>query len=158
MILLTVGTQLPFDRLVRAVDRIAGELDEEIFGQIGEGIYLPVNFTWRRVVTPAEFDQKFREARVIISHAGIGSLLTARKHAKPIVFFPRRATLGEHRNDHQLETCSQFQKHPGVYVAYEEDDLQNYLSSKYLSPPRDLTNDRSRSALIDNIRSFIDSL
>ncbi|WP_174513214.1 glycosyltransferase [Methylocella tundrae] len=158
MILLTVGMQLPFDRLVGAVDRIAVELDEEIFGQIGDGSYVPVNFAFRRAVAPAEFEQKVRESRVIISHAGIGSLIVAKKYAKPIVFFPRRAALGEHRNDHQLATCSQFEDRIGVYVAYGESELREHLKAKNLSSPRDEVSEQSRFELIENIKSFIGSL
>jgi UDP-N-acetylglucosamine transferase subunit ALG13 len=46
MIFLTVGTQFPFDRLVRAVDEAFdnGAIDEEVFAQIGETSYRPRNF------------------------------------------------------------------------------------------------------------------
>jgi len=46
MIFLTVGTQFPFDRLVRAVDSIIdkGLISETLFAQIGESSYKPRNF------------------------------------------------------------------------------------------------------------------
>ena len=46
MIFLAVGTQFPFDRLVKALDDCldTGIIDEEIFGQIGETSYKPRNF------------------------------------------------------------------------------------------------------------------
>ncbi len=158
MILLTVGMQLPFDRLVSAVDRIALELDEEVFGQIGNGSYVPVNFAYLRAVAPAEFEQKVRDARVMVSHAGIGSLIVAKKYAKPIVFFPRRAALGEHRNNHQLATCSQLEDRVGVYIAYDESELREHLTAKDLLSPRDDMSDQSRFVLIENIKNFISSL
>jgi len=46
MIFLTVGTQFPFDRLVKAVDDLLdGDLvNEKIFAQIGDSSYRPRNF------------------------------------------------------------------------------------------------------------------
>lgn len=41
MIFVTVGTQLPFDRLIEMVDEAAPELDQEIFAQTGSGKYIP---------------------------------------------------------------------------------------------------------------------
>jgi UDP-N-acetylglucosamine transferase subunit ALG13 len=158
MILLTVGTQLPFDRLVRLVDQIAPQLDEEIFGQIGNGYYIPRNFTFHRTLGPVDFEQKVTASRVIVSHAGIGSLLVAKKCVKPIIFFPRRSALGEHRNDHQLATCSQVQQRVGVYVAYDEDELRTCLRDDNLFPMDDDGHDRSLLALTERIRHFIRSV
>ena len=123
MILLTVGTQLPFDRLVKSMDLIAPELGEEVFAQIGVGEYLPKHFDYCRLVTPRELSEKFEAADRIVSHAGTGSLLTARRYNKPIILFPRRASLGEHRNEHQLATCKQLELVEGVSVAYTEEEL-----------------------------------
>jgi UDP-N-acetylglucosamine transferase subunit ALG13 len=129
MILLTIGTQLPFDRLVQTIDEIALELKEDVFGQVGNGRYEPRNFSFCRHMEPSEFEAKFLSARVIVSHAGIGSILTARKHKKPIVLFPRRTAFGEHRNDHQLATCAQLRDVDGVYVAEDAQELTSILSN-----------------------------
>ncbi|WP_296708800.1 glycosyltransferase [Rhodoblastus sp.] len=117
MIFLTVGTQLPFDRLIKLVDDLVPELDEEVVGQIGFGKYQPKNMHWTSSLTAVEFDKRAAEASVIVSHAGIGSVLTAKRFRKPIVVFPRAATLGEHRNDHQLATASLLFGRPGIYIA-----------------------------------------
>lgn len=158
MILLTVGMQLPFDRLVKAVDRIAVSLDEEIFGQIGNGSHLPVNFPYRTTIAPTEFDRKVEASRVIVSHAGIGSFLLAKKYSKPIILFPRRADLGEHRNNHQISTSLQLEEHTGVYVANDADELHQHLMTNNLAPVCAQMSDQSRFGLIRNIRDFINSL
>lgn len=128
MILLTVGTQLPFDRLVRIMDTIAPDLPDEIFAQIGQGEYVPRNFEYCRMAPPEELADKFGRASRIVSHAGTGSVLTARRYGKPIILFPRRASLGEHRNEHQLATCQQLNGAPGLSVAYDEAELRTLLS------------------------------
>ncbi|NBB63335.1 glucuronosyltransferase [Pseudomonas sp. ODNR1LW] len=158
MIFLTVGTQLPFPRLIHAVDTLAPTLDEEIFGQIGHGCPSPKNFASSATLPPIEFEKKFSAARLIISHAGIGTVLAARKHGKPIIIFPRRSGLGEHRNDHQLATCAQLQGRSGIYVANDDAELGALLQTPNLSAasmtPADI---ERRHKLTGAIMSFIDS-
>ncbi|WP_427966447.1 glycosyltransferase [Altererythrobacter sp.] len=123
MILLTVGMQLGFDRLIRAMDRLAPELGERIVAQVGPGSYRPQHMEAHERLDPQEFERLAREARLIVSHAGIGTLLTARRLNKPIVLFPREASLSEHRNDHQLATARQLADRPAISVAYDESEL-----------------------------------
>lgn len=134
MILLTIGTQLPFDRLVRAMDDIASSLPQPIFGQIGKSAYRPKNFEWSETLAPADFDQKFSKAHIVVSHAGIGTVLTAQRHRKPIILFPRLASHGEHRNDHQLATCAQLKGRDGILIAVSGEELLSILTSELPIP------------------------
>lgn len=133
MIFLTVGTQLPFDRLVRAVDawaRARGRTD--VFGQIadpGPNGFRPTAFPWTANVTPGEFQARCQEATLIVAHAGMGSLISAMTHARPILIMPRQAGLGEHRNDHQLATADRLKDRPGVFVAADEATLAERLDA-----------------------------
>lgn len=154
MIFATIGTQLPFPRLIDALNSLAPDLSEPIIAQSG-----PVPGDWphldaRPHLAPAEFDALFREARLIIAHAGIGSILSAKRHGKPLVIVPRRHALDEHRNDHQLATARQVANLPGIHVAWETDDLAALLRAPDLAPA---TNQPSPSheALLDRLRGFI---
>jgi UDP-N-acetylglucosamine transferase subunit ALG13 len=89
VIVVTVGTQLPFDRFIRIVDRLAPSADEELFAQTGRGTYRPVNMRSQRVVPPIEFERLIAGCSRIVSHAGIGTIVMAQKHHKPLVLFPR---------------------------------------------------------------------
>lgn len=124
MILLTVGSQLPFCRLVRAVDAwCAAKGRSDVVGQIG-GIgpdsYRPKHFKWDQFISPAKFDELMTQADLIIAHAGMGSIISALRNAKPIVIMPRRASLGEHRNEHQQATAARFAGRQNIYVADDE--------------------------------------
>lgn len=128
MIFVTVGTQLPFDRLIRAVDKWCAQSDlgGESFAQIGRaeaGTYRPEHISWAETIRPAEFQERVQAARVIVSHAGMGSIITAMRFGKPIVIVPRRAALGEHRNDHQLATVKWLGNRPGIYPVLDEAEL-----------------------------------
>jgi UDP-N-acetylglucosamine transferase subunit ALG13 len=128
MIFVTVGSQLPFDRLIRAVDdwcaeNAARDVHEPVFGQIadpGPGGYYPRHFEWARFITPDAFQQYVAGATLIVAHAGMGSIIAALTMAKPIVILPRRGGLGETRNDHQFATAEQFSARAGIYVAVDE--------------------------------------
>ena len=128
MIFLTMGTQEPFDRLVRAVDVWYGRSDRShvLFGQIGEdrrSRYEPLNFEWVSRLSPVDYAARAQQTDLIVSHAGMGSILTALHHGKPIVIMPRLAQLREHRNDHQLATVKRLGNRPGIYVAEDETQL-----------------------------------
>jgi UDP-N-acetylglucosamine transferase subunit ALG13 len=110
VIFVTVGTQLAFDRLVGAVDSWAGSASSrpEIFAQIGPSDLQPRNIDYARFVSPDECLRHMRSADAIVAHAGIGTILTALEMGKPLLVMPRKASLGEHRNDHQMATVSRF--------------------------------------------------
>lgn len=129
MMFVTVGSQMPFDRLVKAVDRWAGETRrEDVFAQIGPTDFRPSRVQWTKFLDPTEFAYRLKSAKVVIAHAGTGSLIAALQAGKPIIVMPRRASLGETRNDHQVATAEQFRRFDSVRVALDEVELEARLS------------------------------
>lgn len=123
VIFVTVGEQLPFNRLVQTVDAWTANSGREVFAQIGETRFRPSRIQYQKFLPLAEFDRKFREAEVIIGHAGMGTIITALEMEKPILVMPRQAALGEHRNDHQFATAKRFLALNFVSVAFDENEL-----------------------------------
>jgi len=123
VIIVTVGMQLGFDRLIAAMDDLAPSLGMPVIAQTGKGTYAPRNMEARVKIAPAEFEALVGEARLIVAHAGIGTVLTAARCAKPILLMPRRADLQEHRNDHQMATVGKLAGRPGILVAKDESEL-----------------------------------
>ena len=126
MIFVTTGTQLPFPRLIDAMEAIAAKSDERILAQTGAETgaaarwpHLELHSTLR----PEAFEAAFREARLIVGHAGIGTVLSAQRFRKPLILLPRRTALGEHRNDHQMATARQLDGRQGLTIAWEADAL-----------------------------------
>ncbi len=155
MIFVTVGTQLPFDRLVRAVDSLAPGLGRRVFAQTSEGGFEPAHIEWRPFIRPMEVDAFFREADVVVAHAGIGTILTARKYGKPLIVMPRRAGLGEHRNDHQLATVKGLEGRRGIYVAQDETMLEDLLSRPLEGPEDPSTPNPARERLLRHVDGII---
>jgi UDP-N-acetylglucosamine transferase subunit ALG13 len=124
VIFVTVGAQMPFDRMVRAVDDWAGQRGRrDVFAQIGTTGFRPAHIGWAALLEPDQFRARVNEARVIVAHAGMGSILTALESGKPILVMPRRGDLMETRNDHQVATAEQFRKLGRVAVAMDEREL-----------------------------------
>lgn len=128
MIFVTVGTQLPFDRLVRVVDEWAGRAGRtDVVAQIGSSSLSPKFMRFHEHIPPAEFSRHVEEADLVISHAGMGTILNALCLGKPIIVMPRQARLGEHRNDHQLATARRFRELGRITVAMDDGELAQQL-------------------------------
>jgi UDP-N-acetylglucosamine transferase subunit ALG13 len=130
-IFVTVGSQMPFDRLVAAVDLWAENTQPaaDIFAQIGDSQYRPRALRYTKSLSPAEFSQTVAQADVIVAHAGMGSVLTGMELGKPLVLMPRRGDLQETRNDHQIATAHWLAQRPGIFVAEGEADLPAALAA-----------------------------
>ncbi|KLJ00752.1 glycosyltransferase [Luteimonas sp. FCS-9] len=123
MIFVTIGTQLPFDRLIEAVDQAIARTGISGFAQIGPGSYIPSNVRHERFVDADRFEELVSHASCIVSHAGMGSIISAMRYAKPAILMPRMAALGEHRNDHQLATARRFRDHALIRIANDADEI-----------------------------------
>jgi UDP-N-acetylglucosamine transferase subunit ALG13 len=156
LILVTVGGQVAFDRLIRVVDEWAGEAGRsDVFFQVLDGQYEPTNGEWARTLTRAEFDERFQTADVIVAHAGMGTIITALETAKPVLVMPRRAALGEQRHDHHLAPAERFRERGQVHVAMDEAELRDALARiDELTAAASIGN-RASDELIDAIREFV---
>jgi len=139
MIFLTVGTQFPFDRLVKAVDEAVGraKFEEEIFAQVGITSYHPRNFEAVPLLEKTLFDEHFREADSIISHAGMGTITMALENRKPLLVMPRLRKYGEVVNDHQFAVAGKFEQLGYLLVAYEAEELPAKIEKLKSFVPQD---------------------
>ena len=155
MIFVVTGTQLPFPRLIGAMDDLAPALDEKVVAQVGPDTTPRVHVETHANLPPARFEALFREARVVVAHAGVGSILSAKRFARPLILVPRRFDLGEHRNDHQQATARELEGLTGVAVAWDLDMLPDLLREGRI-PPADPAPGPMAESLIARLRSFID--
>jgi UDP-N-acetylglucosamine transferase subunit ALG13 len=101
MIFATTGTCEPFDRLLQAFDGI--ELGEELVVQHGISPVRPRGARCVDFLAYSELVELVRSARVVVTHGGVGSVLTALANGKRPIVVPRLAERGEAIDDHQLE-------------------------------------------------------
>lgn len=157
MILVTVGTQLPFDRLIRSVDEWAGRHHRtDVFAQVGRTRWQPKHISWTQFLGSDAFRKQFDAARLVITHAGMGTVIKAREMGKPIIVMPRRADAGEHRNDHQLATAKRLRDLSNIHVSLDQDQLIKQLENidAIQAPPA--IEDHAAERLINTLRNFIE--
>jgi UDP-N-acetylglucosamine transferase subunit ALG13 len=134
VILVTLGTlHFPFDRLLRALDGLPG--DEELVVQTRSPGIPPAG---ARVVAELPYDElaaEIRCARVVVCHAGVGSVLTVLANGKRPVVVPRLARFREAVDDHQLPFARRLAKAGAVTLVEDVDALPAALAAPPEPPP-----------------------
>ena len=158
MIFVTVGAQMAFDRLIGWVDdwAITSQRDD-IFAQIGPSSFAPKRLRVLPFLDPPEFRRTMEAADVIVSHAGMGTILTALELGKPILVVPRLGSLAETRNDHQVATADRFAADGLIVAARTKEELTlglRELESGAASRVR--ISPRADDALLARVRSFVE--
>lgn len=156
MILLLVGTQAPFERLVRAVDdwsSVSGR--PEVVAQVGRSSYTPRYLRHTEFMTPVECRQLTAQADLVVAHAGMGTILGALELGKPCVVMPRRADLGEHRNDHQLATADRLGRLGLVTVANTPERLVEAMERHVAGATVARIRPFAQEPLIEGLRRFL---
>lgn len=154
MIFVTIGTQAPFDRLIKILDEVAPGLNEEIIAQTYHGEYKPKHIKTMDFIPPNEFNDIFSKARLVVAHAGMGTVISALTLDKPIIIFPRLASWSEHRNDHQMATTMRLNELGFVYAAYDKKQLCELIKRNDLKPLKHI-NDSASQSLIDSLADFV---
>ncbi len=153
MIFVTVGGMRGFERLVCQMDRIAEELDEPVTMQIGSTDYEPRNCEYSRFMAREVMERLFADARIIVSHAGTGSILTALEHEKRLILVPRLKEHGEAFDDHQLEIAREMERR-GMTVVYDAGNLRSALENV----KRSRVEIRGETSLVHMLKEYVDGI
>jgi UDP-N-acetylglucosamine transferase subunit ALG13 len=123
MIVVTVGThEQPFDRLVGAAAAL-GRADEPLVVQYGSSQIPHGPGEWVDYLSFDELARRARDARAFVCHAGVGSIVLARRCGHRPIVMPRRPELGEHVDGHQLELSRRLEQSGIVTVVHDEAQL-----------------------------------
>jgi len=116
----------PFRRLLDAVCGIAEYLPQPVVVQYGAADdYSCSKCSEVAYMDMMVFEKHVAEAELLIMHAGAGSVIHAVHSGKIPVIMPRRADLGEHIDDHQLEFTRQLEETSKILVANDTATLLN---------------------------------
>ncbi len=104
-VFVSVGTHpQPFDRLLRELDSIAARKKNfSFFAQTGSSSYKPKNFPSKPFLGEQEYKRRIREASLVISHAGAGTIINSMLQRKRLIVVPRLLRFAEHTDDHQVD-------------------------------------------------------
>lgn len=128
MILVTLGTQkFQMNRLIEAVDKLAPSLGEEVFIQTGNSSYIPQNCKYQDFVDVEDFQQMIKTCSLLITHSGVGSIMTGVSNNRPIIVVPRLEKYHEHVDDHQVQIAEAFEQKGMVLHCKDISDLSDYI-------------------------------
>jgi UDP-N-acetylglucosamine transferase subunit ALG13 len=158
MILFTVGTnEQRFDRLVRAAAEL--QTDELLFVQYGASRVPHGPGEWVDFLPFEELAARAREARLVVCHAGVGSIMMARQCGQRPIVVPRRRHLREAVDDHQLVLGRRLER-AGVVTLVED---ESSLAAVAAAQPRGAEPEQSdgltgASELSADVRVFLATL
>lgn len=160
MIFASVGSMLPFERLVRAVDEWARDnADQPVFIQIGDTAYEPRHAPFTRMMPMVEYRNRLKSCDLFVAHVGMGSILQALEERKQMLMLPRHQEWGEHTTDHQLHTAQRFGHLPGLKVVDTVPDLHRAMRDLIEHPMEtgDAISMTASPGLIAGVRNFLAS-
>ena len=128
MILVTLGTQKQsFNRLLDMIEK--SNINDKIIVQAGYTKYKSKKMKILDFVNYQEMDKLIKQADLIITHGGTGSIVTAIKQGKKVIACPRLKKYGEHVDDHQKQIVDIFSE-VGYILKLDENDNLDELVQK----------------------------
>jgi len=159
MIFVTVGNDFRnFDRLLGKMDEIAPLIPNEIVIQRGYSRYLPKNTTCFDFISMDIAIEYIRKSELVVSHAGIGTIILCKEYGVPILIFPRRKKYGEHMNDHQMEIAKALEerRERNIHMIYQEDQLEGKILEILRSEKRNTpVGNIGKTNLIKTVKEFV---
>ena len=137
MIFVSLGTQdKSFTRLVEKIEELkkSGKIKEEVVVQLGNTKYKSEFIKCIDFMSMEDFDKYLKNCRYLITHGGVGTILTALKYNKKVIAVPRLSKYNEHVNDHQLELIEALSLDNYILGCKTLDDLEENINkiSKFI--------------------------
>lgn len=130
LILVTLGTNdKSFVRLIKKIEElvIQGVIQEEVVVQAGYTQYESNHLKIFDLITMDKFNELMKTCNLLITHGGVGTIISGLKNGKKVIAVPRLQKYGEHVNDHQLQIIENFSEAGYVLAAYDVDELDKIL-------------------------------
>lgn len=157
MILVTLGTQdKSFKRLLNTLEKQIdmGLITDEIIVQSGYTKFDSKHMQLIPYFSQDELDRYRKEASLIITHGGVGSILDGCRFDKKIIGVARLKEFKEHINDHQIEICERFAQDGYILFARNLDNIPQLINDSITFNPKKYVFDNAN--LIMHIKRVID--
>ena len=157
MIFVTLGTQdKEFPRLIEEIDRLIENktIKEEVIVQAGCTKYESKNLKILDLISHDEFEKLVSECSLLITHGGVGSILTGIKRGKIVIAVPRLKKYKEHESDHQIQIINEFNKKGYIIGLKGVKDLESALKKAKVFKPNEFQS--NNSIFINKIEDYIE--
>jgi UDP-N-acetylglucosamine transferase subunit ALG13 len=127
LVFVTVGTDHhPFPRLMDWVDGWLADLDGgAVRCVVQSGATPPPRLAeWKAFLGREDMDTLMREATAVVCHGGPGTIMACRRVGIRPIVVPRRRTLGEHVDDHQVAFTRMLARKGEIALADTRGDFQ----------------------------------
>jgi UDP-N-acetylglucosamine--N-acetylmuramyl-(pentapeptide) pyrophosphoryl-undecaprenol N-acetylglucosamine transferase len=123
-VVVTLGTYrgYGFPRLIRRLQEILPQ-GVDVLWQTGDTDTKDFGIDGHYAIPERDLTDAMREADVVVSHAGAGTAIAVLESGKLPLLVPRRLSLGEHVDDHQIQLARELNKR-GLAVTVEADALR----------------------------------
>ncbi len=156
MILITLGTQdKEFKRLLEAVDKQIEKkhIKEKVIVQAGYTKYESKNMEIFDLIPSEELEKLVKDCKILITHGGVGSILTGIKYNKPIIAAARLKKYKEHTNDHQKQIIKEFESRGYILELRDFNKLDIMLEKARSFKPKKFVS--NTDTFIKNIEDYI---
>ena len=157
MILVTLGTQdKSFKRLLEAIDKQVelGNIKDKIVVQAGCTKYESKNMEIFDLIPMEKFDDLIKSCDLLITHGGVGSIITGLKNNKTVIAAARLEKYKEHTNDHQLQIIENFSNDGYILGLDNFDELDKVLEKAKTFKPKKYVSNTDK--MIKIIEDYID--
>ncbi len=130
MILVMLGTQNnSFHRLLEEVERNIedGTIKEKVVVQSGYTKYNSKNMEIFDLIAKEKLEKLQEKSNIIITHGGVGSIISSIEKGKKVIAVPRLHEYDEHVNNHQKEIVELFNKKKYIIGINKVEDLKEAL-------------------------------
>ena len=109
---------------------------------------------------PQEELEKYQEqADLIITHGGVGSIVSSLKKGKKVIAVPRLHRYHEHVNDHQKQIVEAFDKKGYIIGIQRIDELRKaIIRAQEFEPKKYDDKEKSNSKILKIIENFIEKV
>lgn len=154
MILVTLGTQdKDFSRLLKVIDKEIEEkrIKEKVIVQAGMTKYESKNMEIFDLINPDELEKLVKKCNILITHGGVGSILSGVQNGKKIIAAARLKKYREHTNDHQKQIIKEFASRGYLLELRDFNQLGKLLEKvKTFKPTKFVSNNQRFIQLVDN--------
>ena len=154
MILVMLGTQdNSFHRLLEEVDKLIKKkvIQEKVIAQVGHTKYESKNMEIFDLLPKEELEKYQKQASLIITHGGTGSIITSLKLGKKVIAVPRKHEYGEHVNNHQEEIVTMFNQKGYIIGINDVKELRQAIKkAKDFIPEEYKPNNEKMLKIIEN--------
>ena len=162
MILVLLGTQNnSFHRLLEKMDELIEKkvIDEKVLVQSGYTKYESKNMRVFDLIPQEELDRYQEQADLIITHGGVGSIISSIKKEKKVIAVPRLHKYQEHVNDHQKQIVEAFDRKGYIIGVNGVKELEKaILKAQDFIPLKYDEEGRNNSKMLKLIEEFIDKI